>query len=1578
MADTTSTTQFKADISQLKSAMQAAQRQVRLASTEFQKASAGLDDWSSSAEGLQAKVKQLNSTLSAQKKQVQLANEEWEKTVKVYGENSAEADRAKMKLNGYETALAKTEKQLKQYESDLKDCEEGTGKFADSTEDLTDATKEATESFTVMKGALANLVADGFRLAINAAKDFAKETLQAGMNFESGMAKVGAVSGASAEELEALTEKAKEMGAKTKFSATESAEAFNYMAMAGWKTEDMINGIEGIMNLAAASGADLATTSDIVTDALTAMGYSADDAGKLADVMAAASSNANTNVEMMGQTFQYAAPIVGALGYNMEDTAVQIGLMANAGIKGEKAGTALRSILTRLSAPPKECAEAMEELGISLTDSEGNMKSLDEVMGDLRKAFQGLDETQQTANAKAIAGQEAMSGLLAIVNAAPADYEKLTKAVKESEGAAESMANTMNDTVEGQLTLLKSQIEGVQIQIYEKLTPALRDGIDKVSESISAINWDKVGDKLADFTTKAIKLFVKLIDNAEGIISVLKSMGTVLAATFVVNKVTAFITTIAGMINTIRKLKTATEAATAAQKLLNLAQAATPIGMVTAAVAGLAAGLLYLAGKSKEAKTATSQLTEEEQKQVEKINDLAKSYRELNSARDEEVSSINTEYSYYKDLAGELDNLVDANGQVKEGYEDRVNFILTTLNEAVGTEMELVDGVIQNYQDEKQAIYDLIEAKKAEAVLRANEELYTSAIQNQNEALQNYISSQETLKQKTAEMEAAQEAYNKIMNTSTSEYAEAHGMAYNLAAASQLLADEQKALGEEFTSAKQAVGESRMSMDVAKRTYENYQATIKNYEGLSSAIISGDTDKISQALLNMEYDFQTAETSTRDSLKRQVTNYEENLALLKQAIADGTPGVSQEMVDQAEAMVNAAKEELNKLPGEAEEIANAGANSFASALGSGTNVTNVSNNSAKLRDSANQGLQPNGEEVTAGNNFTTGFISGMKLQVKTVDSTAKGLSTNAVEALNEGQDAHSPSQATTTSGEYFGQGFINGMGNKEGSIWQKAFGLAKQALAGLKAGQKEGSPSKLTRQSGIFFGEGYNLGIDSMAKTVNKSAGTLATNAYNSLRKAQQEGSPSKLTYKSGVNFTKGYINGIASMEKQLQNTVKSITNTALKTALNIKNYNFEEVAQNVADYMSDQLKNKTGYMLDKITYQNKKKLEDFDNTIKKLEKERDNKTSAIQTKIDAAKDDKTKKALKDQKATIEKQYKALIDTQNKYKTAYQTASSQMISELTTALNEYSNQAQELINSTIKGVSDKYQAKYDELINKQETLIDKLKGAGELFEISGAGIMTVNDITEQTKAIKDYTDKLKKIKEQVSAELFDQIASYDMKEGSAFLDRLLAMSESDLEAYNKAYTEKMEAAQKAGETIYKSDFNQVAKDYKSDLKEAFKGLDKELETIGNNVMKGFINGLTQNTDYMEKEVKTFVSGMVDQFKNLLKIHSPSRVMMEIGDFTGQGFVNGLKDQINNVKQMANEMAQTVATPLDAVKTDIGTMKANVGDSKGLTPQTTNVVNNYNLTQNNTSPKSLSALETYQARRQQIALVKAMT
>lgn len=293
-------------------------------------------------------------------------------------------------------------------------------------------------------------------------------------DFESAMSKVSAISGATGGDLDALNKKAQEMGAKTKFSATESAEAFTYMAMAGWKTEDMLSGIDGIMSLAAADGLDLATTSDIVTDALTAFGLSASDSGHFADVLAKASSNANTNVSMLGESFKYAAPIAGALGYSAEDTATALGLMANAGIKGSQGGTALRGSLTRLIKPTDDAAALMEQYGLSMTNADGSMKSLGEVMNMLRDKLGGLTEAEQAQVAAQIFGQEAMSGMLAIINASDSDYAKLTDAIYDADGAAQQMADTMLDNLSGQLTLLKSALEGLAIQFGEILTPYIK------------------------------------------------------------------------------------------------------------------------------------------------------------------------------------------------------------------------------------------------------------------------------------------------------------------------------------------------------------------------------------------------------------------------------------------------------------------------------------------------------------------------------------------------------------------------------------------------------------------------------------------------------------------------------------------------------------------------------------------------------------------------------------------------------------------------------------------------------------------------------------------------------------------------------------------------------------------------------------------------------------------------------------------------------------------------------------------------------------------------------------------------
>ena len=312
--------------------------------------------------------------------------------------------------------------------------------------------------------------------------------VKTGADFDAAMSKVAAVSGATGDDLEALRAKAREMGSQTKFSASEAAEAMNYMAMAGWKTEDMLSGIEGIMNLAAASGEDLATTSDIVTDALTAFGLTAADSAHFADVLAAASSNANTNVSMMGETFKYAAPVAGSLGFSVEDTAEAIGLMANAGIKSTQAGTSLRSIMTALAGDVKFCGESIGEVEIQTTNADGSMRELSDILADCRIAFSGLSESEQASAAQALVGKNAMSGFLALMNAAPADIEKLSGAISDCDGTSLSMAETMQDNLAGQLTILKSQLEELAISFSDILMPAIRSIVSHIQGLVDKLN----------------------------------------------------------------------------------------------------------------------------------------------------------------------------------------------------------------------------------------------------------------------------------------------------------------------------------------------------------------------------------------------------------------------------------------------------------------------------------------------------------------------------------------------------------------------------------------------------------------------------------------------------------------------------------------------------------------------------------------------------------------------------------------------------------------------------------------------------------------------------------------------------------------------------------------------------------------------------------------------------------------------------------------------------------------------------------------------------------------------------------
>lgn len=364
----------------------------------------------------------------------------------------------------------------------------------------------ATAPISALASAAKNPVVQGASL-IGASFGVA-ESVNSFQDFEAMMSQVKAISGATGQAFDDLTAKAQEMGATTKFTATESAEAFNYMAMAGWKPQQMIDGISGIMSLAAASGEDLGTTSDIVTDAITAFGLTAGDAGHFADVLAQASANANTDVSMLGESFKYVAPVAGAMKYSIEDTSLALGLMASANVKGSMSGTALKTSIANMVKPTNDMAEAMDKYGISITDGEGNLKSLKGVIDNVRGSLGGLSRDEQTAVASTIFGKEAMAGMLAIVNASEEDYNKLSNAIYNANDAAEDMADTMLDNLKGSFTLMQSAIEGTENAFGKRLSPYLRDiaggiadAMPGITDGINAV-MDVVDDKIAGVKRK--------------------------------------------------------------------------------------------------------------------------------------------------------------------------------------------------------------------------------------------------------------------------------------------------------------------------------------------------------------------------------------------------------------------------------------------------------------------------------------------------------------------------------------------------------------------------------------------------------------------------------------------------------------------------------------------------------------------------------------------------------------------------------------------------------------------------------------------------------------------------------------------------------------------------------------------------------------------------------------------------------------------------------------------------------------------------------------------------------------------
>lgn len=608
-----------------------------------------------------------------------LANREEELKLRI--KNTEEAIAAKnQKLSQMSDELTKAGVDTNNLTSEILNCQGEIAKLSKQEEiAAAEAANMGNKSVSAFEAIGSALVDSGIADGLRKLGDEYRACVEASMEFGYTMSTVEALSGASVTEMQTLTATAKELGATTAFTANQSAQAMTYMGMAGWNAQQMVSGMDGVLNLAAASGEDLASVSDIVTDNLTAFGLKASDTAHFADVLAAAATNSNTSVGLMGETFKTSASIAGTLGYSVEDVAIQIGLMANSGIKASIGGTALRNIFNGISGEVTLTSKAFGEATYTGVNLDGSMKGLSEVVSELRVYFDQMTDSEKKANAQALAGERGYGGLLAMLNATEEEYQRVSDSIYNCTGAAQKMANIKLDNLQGDITLLDSATDGLRMTIGGLYEDELR-GVAQINmEIITKINefceqnpavikalmaiTAEVGLVVAGYTAfTTVKRVKNALDAAGAALSAKKAAAAAAAAAAEGAEAAA------------------TTGAATAQTGWNAAMFASPIFIITAAVAALTAGLVILHEAFKEQAFETQTLSTATKQQYDEVNKLTAQYEEAcevygetsDQARslkydlDEATAAIDDQSFSVKDLYAEIDTLHSATSGLLE------------------------------------------------------------------------------------------------------------------------------------------------------------------------------------------------------------------------------------------------------------------------------------------------------------------------------------------------------------------------------------------------------------------------------------------------------------------------------------------------------------------------------------------------------------------------------------------------------------------------------------------------------------------------------------------------------------------------------------------------------------------------------------------------------------------------------------------------------------------------------------------------------------------------------------------------
>ena len=1043
-------TSLKTDINNVGVQQANLKTQLALTTTELQKQESAFGQ-------LEAEITQLEAELKQ-------AQNEYKSMVIEYGKGSTEAKQAAQ-------AVERLSQELAESKAKMNSAESAAEQLDYEMDDLGHSATAASDGFTVARMMLSNFLTDAVYMGINKVKELSKEVVDLGMNFTYSMREVQAISSATSEELDLLTDTAREMGATTRFSATDGASALKFMALAGWDAQQMVAGIPGVMNLAAASNMDLATASSIVTDNVAAFNMTAADSAMFADRMAYAMSNANTDIVQLGEAYKYVAATATGLGYTMEETTAAIMVMSDAGIKGSMAGTGLAAIMTRLGNDTAGCRSEIASYGVEVYDAEGNVASLSSILDGMRGIWANLSEEQRSNLAYTVAGRSAQSQLMTIMNESTGSFAEYTEGLRNCNGAAVDMSNTMNDSLQGDIWELQSALEEIGLSLFEELEEPLRSAAQTLYKEAP-----NMGKKLKEGLKVGVDVAISLSQNLDKVVASLVALGIAMnaqrATTMALNIYQQASAWIAAYNAALKAEQTVTEAVTIATKGMNLALASNPVGLVVAVLATLASVLFMVSAATDDVEEKTSELDETISASSEAVKAAAEAQGEYRKSLEESTAAELSQVVNVESLTNELMGLVDAHGYVDEANRARVDFILGELNEALGTEYKMTDGVIEKYSELKDSVYDLIKAKQAEIMLESQERAYRNAIENRAAAEAIYYQASEAYSRSANELkdlEVQQMMMLKDAGFTTYsdmlEYIKTYQLGAKTAAQEEIIANQEK-----IDSLKDTVSQTQAELETAKGVYLGYTKDITLYEAMQKAALEGNTAEV----IRLYQEQSEAITQAKiDALK----TYDEKLAALQEKfdteklmydtlnseLLAGNQTVTQQMVDDAKAKMDAAQQNLNEFASTTPEQMRTGwessSPSFTTAVGT------TADEAFKLA------TQPDyfalGKEQMS--NQSTG-IKGNSRLVTTASTTAVS-------------DANTAAKTEATKSDSIGQAMVEGM---RSGVNFYASGLAiaaatavKNALIAAKAEAGVSSPAKKWRRElGFQLPAGAAEGIE--------------------------------------------------------------------------------------------------------------------------------------------------------------------------------------------------------------------------------------------------------------------------------------------------------------------------------------------------------------------------------------------------------------------------------------------------------------------------------------------------------------------